>query len=129
MMLLAPDVPASQRSAATSASSPVADAAAQPSSKPSTPASAAATGPAAKGHQETIEEIVARVQRRLALETPRAPRRQAAAVPQSQPQPTERVTLVWRPAVVWPAELVGPGVVPAPPADPTHASVNRESRP
>jgi hypothetical protein len=52
---------------------------------------------------ETLEEIVARLKRRLAQDEParpvRTPRRPAAAPP--------RVTLVWRPAVVWPAELAG----------------------
>jgi hypothetical protein len=53
---------------------------------------------------ETLEEIVARVQRRLATETAR-PVRHAAAAPTPQAS-SGRVTLVWRPAIVWPPELL-----------------------
>jgi hypothetical protein len=63
-------------------------------------ASAAATG-ADSGKQETLEEIVARVRRRLEME--RAPKRNVRATPRNEPTP--RVTLVWRPYVVWPDEL------------------------
>jgi hypothetical protein len=56
---------------------------------------------------ETIEEIVARVQRRLAMETAR-PARKAASTP-APAAPGPRVTLVWRPSIVWPPELLAAG--------------------
>jgi hypothetical protein len=67
-------------------------AAAAPGAKPSPPAEA-----------ETLEEIVARVRRRLAEE--QATTRRPAS---PRPQPPPRVTLVWRPSVVWPSELTAP---------------------
>jgi hypothetical protein len=78
--------------------------------KPATPEAQAARAPAAKAttpRPETIEEIVARVQRRLAMETAR-PAPKAAATP-APPAPGPRVTLVWRPSIVWPPELLATG--------------------
>jgi hypothetical protein len=63
--------------------------------------------PAAKepARQETIEEIVERVTRRLQQKTtrPSRPAVNTAPAPESEP----RVKLVWRPSVMWPSELVG----------------------
>jgi hypothetical protein len=56
--------------------------------------------------QETIEEIVARVKRRLATE--RTPTRKASPPAAKSATPEPRVTLVWRPYVVWPDELTAP---------------------
>jgi hypothetical protein len=66
--------------------------------------------------QETLEEIVARVRRRLALE--RAPKRSASAPSMPHAAAPTRVTLVWRPYIVWPEELT------AAPADPAKSSSN-----
>ena len=78
-----------------------------------------ATSPGAAAHaqtprEETLEEIVARVRRRLAMESAPAKRTapSAAAVPVKT---SERVTLVWRPYVVWPEELTGGPSAPASP--------------
>jgi hypothetical protein len=53
--------------------------------------------------KETVEEIVARIQKRLAGERSTSVRRVAAA-PQAPPP---RVSLTWRHYVTWPSELVG----------------------
>jgi len=68
-----------------------------PSAAPATPATASP-----QAHPETLDEIVARVRRRLATEVPRHTPRPVAP----RPPVIERVKLVWRPAVVWPSELV-----------------------
>jgi hypothetical protein len=82
-------------------------AAGQERGQPATAAAAAAPDPRAKpspqAEAETLEEIVARVRRRLAEEQAAA-RRPASP----RPQPPPRVTLVWRPSVVWPSELTAP---------------------
>jgi hypothetical protein len=81
-----------------------------------------ATAPPAQ--QETIEQIVARVQKRLATEVPRGPKPVAA---RSQPPVTPRVTLEWRPSVVWPAEIGGEAP-PAVGADPNRVSLSWHSQ-
>ena len=65
----------------------------------------AAVKAADDGKPETLEEIVARVRRRLAME--RAPKRNAPAAVAPRSEAPARVTLVWRPYVVWPDELTG----------------------
>lgn len=57
--------------------------------------------------EETLEEIVARVKRRLAMES--APKRKVSAPAAPSATPAPRVTLVWRPYVVWPDELTASG--------------------
>jgi hypothetical protein len=61
----------------------------------------AATASAPK--EETLEEIVARVKRRLAIEP--TPKRNVSAPVATSAAAPSRVTLVWRPYVVWPDEL------------------------
>ena len=68
----------------------------------------AQTPKATTARPETIEEIVARVQRRLAMETARPAPATTAARP-TPPAPGARVTLVWRPSIVWPDELLDAG--------------------
>jgi hypothetical protein len=93
-----------------------------PAKAPSAAPAANAAGPQA--HQETLEEIVARVRRRLATEVPHhAPR---AIAP--RPAVAERVKLVWRPAVVWPAELIDGDPAAAPAGDPSRTNPRREPR-
>jgi|SRR5688572_27476163 len=68
-----------------------------------TPVAKTTTADAQAPREETLEEIVARVRRRLAQE--RSPRKNGPA-----PAPvkaSDRVMLVWRPYVVWPEELTG----------------------
>lgn len=63
---------------------------------------------------ETLEEIAARVRRRLAAEQARPVRREPAPTPAPTPEPRyERVTLVWRPSLVWPSTLTGDAPVAA----------------
>lgn len=83
----------------------VTGAAAQERRQPAETAPAAAPGSGAtpSPQAETLEEIVARVRHRLAEEQAAA-RRPASPRPQSPP----RVTLVWRPSIVWPSELAPP---------------------
>jgi len=93
-----------------------------PNAPPAAPATAATAPPPAR--QETLDEIVARVRRRLATETPRHAPRPVAP----RPPVVERVKLVWRPAVVWPSELVSGGQASsAPVVDPNRAAPTRDS--
>ena len=101
MVLMTSDVPASERPASPSPQAPATKTAAKPSTVP-----VVATAPAPAPRQETLEEIVTRVQRRLAMETPRRPVVKSVTTP--RPAVSPHVTLVWRPAVVWPAELATP---------------------
>lgn len=71
---------------------------------------AATTVSAQPPREETLEEIVARVRRRLAQETSPVKRTSAAPAPA---KPSDRVTLVWRPYVVWPDELTSAPSEPA----------------
>ena len=82
----------------------VTSASAKPAAAPvaAVPQAVAAAPPAPTTTGETLEEIVARVRRRLGTEVARPARRVAAAPAPALP---ERVTLVWRPAIVWPTEL------------------------
>ena len=83
----------------------------KPATEAPTPRAQTANAQAAKAtapRPETIEEIVARVQRRLAMETARPARKAAAATP-APPAPGPRVTLIWRPSIVWPPELLATG--------------------
>lgn len=68
------------------------------------PAVPAPAGSSPQG-QETLEQIVARVQRRLAEHqaSARGPRQRPPADKPAPPSP--RVKLVWRPSVVWPSEI------------------------
>ena len=83
-----------------------------PAPGPARDPGAAAVGQPARGETtvatepvETLEEIVARVRKRLAIETAARPQRSTrAAQPQAAPA---RVKLVWRPTVTWPPELRG----------------------
>ena len=83
----------------------------------------AAPPPAAAPRQETLEEIVARVKMRLAMEAPQ--KRPPAA---TRPPKVERVKLVWRPSIVWPADLAGAEAPAAAPVDPTRVILSGESR-
>ena len=74
-----------------------------PAPAPAPPPPAAPTS-AGTTTGETLEEIVARVRRRLASDVPRSPVRRAPVAPAQ----SARVTLVWRATVVWPVELVPP---------------------
>jgi hypothetical protein len=105
---IAPAVAASQRTTAA----PVPARNTNPTTPPARPSAETASSPATP-RPETLEEIVARVQRRLAMETPRGGRPVAP-----RPPVIERVKLVWRPAVVWPSELAGLQQAP-PPSVPT----------
>jgi hypothetical protein len=67
---------------------------------------------------ETLDEIVARVRKRLAMEAPRGPK---PVTP--RPPVVERVRLEWRPSVVWPADLGGEAL-PAPAADQNRVSLS-----
>ena len=93
---------ASDPVAATKADAQKADPAKGPAATPATVTAQAPKSTTSK--PETIEEIVARVQRRLAMETAR-PARKTAATP-ARPAPGARVTLIWRPSIVWPPELL-----------------------
>lgn len=96
-------------SSTTSNIEAAAAAAAAGARKPGT-VTVAATTDAPK--EESLEEIVARVKRRLAME--RTPKRVASAPAAARTEPAPRVSLVWRPYVVWPDELTGTSVEPAP---------------
>jgi hypothetical protein len=98
--------------------------AAAPSSDAATATKKNASATPTPAQQETIEQIVARVQKRLATEVPRGPKPVAA---RPQPPVTPRVTLAWRPSVVWPAEIGGeaPPVVAA---DPNRVSLSWDSQ-
>jgi hypothetical protein len=72
--------------------------------------------------QETLDEIVARVQRRLATNPPRTqrpPPSSPASAPPAPPAPvaTRRITLVWRPTIVWPADLIATSPAPVTPGE------------
>ena len=74
--------------------------------------------PADAPKQESLEEIVARVRRRLAMD--RAPKRSASApapAPAARAEAPPRVSLVWRPYVVWPDELTSGNADAAPSPD------------
>jgi hypothetical protein len=66
----------------------------------------AVAAPTSAPNGETLEEIVARVKRRLAMESP--PKRKVSAPAAASATPAPRVTLVWRPYVMWPDELTAP---------------------
>ena len=55
--------------------------------------------------QETLEETVARIQKRLAAERRLKKRVSAPPPAPARAETSERVTLVWRPYVVWPDDL------------------------
>lgn len=74
--------------------------------------------PATPTQGETLEAIVARVRKRLAMEAPRGTK---PAPP--RPPVVRRVTLEWRPSVVWPADLGGEAP-PAAAADPNRVSLS-----
>lgn len=95
--------------AASLAAHPTAGPAAVPVVAPPTPAAVAAKP---SEQEETLDEIVERVKRRLAQQKVRRP--PAVASPRPADAPTAHLRLVWRTSVMWPEDLTA--VAPAPPA-------------
>jgi len=92
-----------RKAGSVSASSQEQPAAGAPSKPGPTPVAKTTTADAQAPREETLEEIVARVRRRLAQE--QSPRKHESAP--APAKASDRVTLVWRPYVVWPEELTG----------------------
>jgi hypothetical protein len=64
--------------------------------------------------RESLEEVAARIKRRLEEEQRASPVRKAPAAPVRAAAPA-RVTLVWRPTVIWPSWIID-GTPPPEPA-------------